>query len=128
MLEVVAGVIVNENKEIYICQRPKGLLKGKWEFPGGKVEINETLEEALIREMWEELSCDIRVESYIGNNKHDYSEFSVNLHLFKVKVIKGTIKSNEHMDEKWIKFNDIKNIDFAEADIPLLEKISNKLA
>ena len=94
---------------------------GKWEFPGGKVEKGETNEEALKREIKEELDADIEVKEYVGENEFHYPEKDVKLIFYKAELISAKVKLLEHEDYKWIKIEEFSKYDFAEADKKVFE-------
>ena len=124
-VEVVCAIIVNEKNEIFCCQRGPGrALAYKWEFPGGKVEENETFEETIIREIKEELNSLIEPLEYIGVSNYEYTDlekpFSITMHAYKCKLIKGNLELSEHIDSKWASIEEMKQMDFAAADIPLI--------
>lgn len=122
-IEVVAAVII-KNGLIFCAQRNnKGEVGLKWEFPGGKVEPNETKEDAIKREIFEELDSEISVDSFIGTFKHQYNSFHITMHVFKCSLIKGNLQIKEHINSKWVKKEDLKNIDFAPVDVYVLDKI-----
>ena len=119
MINVVAAVIKNEDGKILITQR--NLQKsqgGLWEFPGGKIEPNETKENAIVREIKEELDIDIQVERYLSEKVFNYPEKDINLIALECKKINGDIKLLEHEDYRWVA-----NFDFAPADIFIVEKL-----
>ena len=124
-VEVVCALIQNEEGKIFCCQRGPGrALAYKWEFPGGKIEQNETKEEALVREIKEELKSDIKVIRYIGVSKHEYNDlekpFSITMYAYLCKLIDGDLELTEHVDSCWTTVNEMKSMDFAAADIPLI--------
>ena len=122
-IEVVAAVIVKDN-EVFCCKRGPGRdLEGYYEFPGGKIEINETKEEALIREIKEELNIDISIDSYITTIEYDYPSFYLIMHVYRCIIINGDISLNEHTDSIWCNINELKNINFAPADLKVLERL-----
>ena len=128
-VEVVCALIQNEKGKIFCCQRGPGRsLSYKWEFPGGKIEKNETPEEALIREIKEELKSDIKVIRYIGVSKYEYVDlekpFSITMHAYLCKLVNGNLELTEHIDSCYADVNDMKLMDFAAADIPLIDMIS----
>ena len=117
MINVVAAVIQNEEGKILIAQRNlKKSQGGLWEFPGGKIEPNETKEEAIIREIKEEMDIDIETKKFIDQKIFNYPDKDINLITIECKQIKGDIKLNEHEDFKWVNKNELKNFNFAPAD------------
>lgn len=117
MVDVVAAVIRDNEGKILIAQRNlKKSQGGLWEFPGGKIEPNETKEEAIIREIKEEIDMDIKVENYIDQKIFNYPDKDINLIAIECKKIKGGIKLIEHEDIKWVDKIDLKNFNFASAD------------
>ena len=124
-IEVVCAIIINEKNEIFCCQRGPGrALANKWEFPGGKVEENETREETIVREIKEELNSLIELIEYVGVSNHEYIDlekpFSITMHAYKCKLISGNLELSEHIDSKWASIEEMKLMDFAAADIPLI--------
>ena len=117
MIDVVAAVIQNEEGKILIAQRNlKKSQGGLWEFPGGKIEPNETKEEAIIREIKEEMDIDIEAKKFIGQKVFNYPDKDINLIAIECKQIKGDIKLNEHEAIKWVNKNELRNFNFAPAD------------
>lgn len=115
-VEVVAAVIKKDNK-IFCCQRgPKGECAYKWEFPGGKIEPGETKEEALVREIKEELNCLIKVNDFITTVNHEYNTFSITMHVYSCELIEGMPQLSEHQNSKWCTKEELTYIDFAKAD------------
>jgi len=122
-VEVVAAVII-KNGLIFCAQRcDKGEVGLKWEFPGGKIEQNETKEDAIKREIFEELDSEISVDSFIGTFKHQYNTFHITMHVFKCSLLKGNLYIKEHIASKWVKKEELRNIDFAPVDVYVLDKI-----
>ena len=114
--EVVAAVIVEDDK-VFCCQRgPKGECAFNWEFPGGKIEHGETHVEALVREIKEELNCLISVNKYITTVNHEYNTFSITMHVYLCSLISGEPTLLEHKSSLWCDKNKLKELDFAEAD------------
>jgi len=119
-IEVVAAVIIKDNK-IFCAQRAdKGELGKKWEFPGGKLELNETNEQALIRELQEELDINVNVDEYIMTVNHEYNTFNLILHAYKCTLKSEKIILKEHLDSKWLALDDLASLDWAAADIPVV--------
>lgn len=117
MINVVAAIIKNEGGKILIAKRNlKKSQGGLWEFPGGKIEKDETREEAIIREIKEELTIDIKVDKYLAEKVFNYPDKDINLIAIECKQIKGDIKLNEHEDIKWVNKNELRNFNFAPAD------------
>lgn len=125
-IEVVAAIIKDEDK-IFATQRGYGDFKGGWEFPGGKIESGETREEALLREIREELETDILIKSYLTTVEYDYPNFHLTMHCFICEVISGELKLIEHEASKWLNRNELDMIAWLPADIKILEKIKDYL-
>ena len=121
-IEVVAAVIKKENM-ILATQRGYGEFKGKWEFPGGKIEKGEENREALKREIKEELDVEIEVGDFVTTVEYDYPEFHLTMHTYISKIVDGEIDLKEHMDMKWLSLDEIEKVDWLEADIDIVEKL-----
>jgi 8-oxo-dGTP diphosphatase len=124
-IEVVAGIIFCGD-DILSVQRPKNKLQyisEKFEFPGGKVEEGETKEEALHRELLEELNLSIKIKSFLMTVVHLYPDFELTMHSYICEVDSKEITLNEHIDKKWLKVNELNQLDWAAADIPIVEKL-----
>lgn len=122
-IHVVTAVIKKDNK-IFCCQRADtGPLAKKWEFPGGKIEEGENAKEALVREIREELDTEIKVEDLIMKVDHQYPTFRIILEAYLAEVIEGNLTLTEHLDAKWLGKDELKTLDWAEADIPIVDKI-----
>ena len=127
MIDVVCAIIQKENK-ILIAQRSEKMkLPLKWEFPGGKLEDGENEEEALIREIQEELNIQILPHKRISSHIHDYGSFKINLIPYLCNYISGEIRLLEHKDFKFIFLGELVNYDLAEADIPVIEELKKHL-
>ena len=127
MTEVVAALIweVDTNK-FMICQRPAHKARGLlWEFVGGKVEQDETKEQALIRECQEELAVTLSVGDVFMDVVHEYPDLKVHLTLFNATIAEGEPQKLEHNDIKWITPSEISNYEFCPADVEILEKIKS---
>ena len=116
MVEVVAGIIYKNDKFLIAQRNLNKAQGGLWEFPGGKVEKNETHENALIREIKEEFNADIKVDKFIGENIHHYPEKDIKLNFYKATLIGDKIELLEHEDYKWITKEDKDKFEFAGAD------------
>ena len=124
-VEVVAAVIFWE--DLVLCvQRQKNKLhyiSEKFEFPGGKIEKGETKEEALVRELLEELNLSTKIESFFLTVVHEYPDFELTMHSYLCKVESKDLILHEHIDSKWLKIDELSSLDWAAADIPIVEKI-----
>lgn len=122
MLHVTCALIEHQGK-ILICQRSSAMkLPLKWEFPGGKIEPNESKEECLVREISEELGIQISLERALTPVPHTYPDFSITLYPFISKLIEGTPLPKEHAQIKWVKKEDLEAFDWAAADIPIVKE------
>lgn len=125
MIEVVAALIWDNNKFL-ICQRPANKARALlWEFVGGKVELGETKEQALIRECQEELAITLDVADVFIDVVHKYPDITVHLTVFNATIAKGTPQMLEHNDIKWITVDEISEYDFCPADIEILSLIQS---
>ena len=123
MTEVVAALIWDGNR-FMACQRPAHKARGLlWEFVGGKVEPNETKEEALVRECREELAVTLSVGEVFMDVTHEYPDLTVHLTLFNATISKGIPQKLEHNDIQWIAPAEIPQYDFCPADVEILAKI-----
>lgn len=123
MTDVVAALIW-ENGKFLACQRPAHKARGLlWEFVGGKVEMGETPEQALIRECREELAVTIAVQDVFMEVVHEYPDLTVRLILFNARIAEGTPQMLEHNDIRWVKPDQIDEMEFCPADKEILEKI-----
>lgn len=116
MIEVVAGIIYKDNKFLIAQRNLKKAQGGLWEFPGGKLEPNESAEDALKREIKEEFDTEIEVGNYIGECVHHYPEKDIKLMFYKANLISEKLTLLEHEDCKWITKEDKEKFEFAGAD------------
>lgn len=128
-IRVVAAVIVRENedgrKQIFATARGYGEFKGGWEFPGGKIEDGETSQEALVREIKEELNADISVRELIETIEYDYPNFHLSMDCFWCELKSAHFELKEHEDAKWLYKDQLNSVDWLPADITLVDKIRN---
>ena len=125
-IRVVAAVIRSENK-IFATARGYGEFKGQWEFPGGKIEAGETPEEALAREIKEELETEIKVGSLIHTIEYDYPTFHLSMDCFWCDVVRGDLVLKEHESARWLDKESLYSVEWLPADVALIEKIRMKL-
>lgn len=124
MIKVVAALI-QENDKILIAKRSTGdpNILGKWEFPGGKVELNEDEYHAIEREIKEEFELDIKANKFLINNICEYPNKIVDLRLYSCNYVKGEFRLHSHSEYKWVEKAELMNFDLAPADIPLAEYV-----
>lgn len=128
-IEVVASVIVKDGT-ILATQRGYGEFKGKWEFPGGKVEKGENLEQAIIREIKEETNADINVIEYINTVEYDYDTFHLTMHTYLCELLNNNPEfvyhddnTLEHENMVWLDLNDLDHLDWLPADILVVNEL-----
>ena len=121
-IEVAAAIIVKDNK-VFATQRGYGEFKDGWEFPGGKLEPGESAQEALAREIREELDVDIRVEKLLETVEYDYPEFHLTMHCFICELLSEDIVLKEHEDARWLKEEELDTVDWLPADVGVISKI-----
>lgn len=126
MLKVVCALIKKNNK-VLIARRKTGdeYVLGKWEFPGGKVDLNEIDEDAIKREIKEELEIAVKARSLIATTTHKYPSKVVELKLYECDYISGEIKLHDHTEYAWVSIDDLLFYDLAIADISLVKNIMN---
>ena len=125
MIDVVAAVIVKDNKFLITRRAPKLKLEGMWEFPGGKVEKGESLHEAIEREIKEELSCTVKAVEIFDENTHEYENIIVNLTAIKCDLVEGSPLANEHSEIIYLKRENLNSLVWAPADMPIVKKVIN---
>lgn len=132
-IEVVAAAIIKDNT-ILATQRGYGEFKGKWEFPGGKVEENENLENAIIREIKEETNADISVIEYLSTIEYEYPTFNLIMHTYLCELKNDNLSFVYHDDNNlehdnmiWLDLNDLEHLDWLPADVLVVNDIKKKL-
>jgi len=125
-IKVVAAVILSEGK-IFATQRGYGDFKGGWEFPGGKIEAGETPQEALKREIREELETEIEVQDLIDTIEYDYPKFHLSMDCFWCEVVSGNLVLKEHEAARWLDKENLHSVEWLPADVSLIETIALKL-
>lgn len=129
-IKVVAAVIcdsLENTTKIFATARGYGEFKGKWEFPGGKLEAGETSQQALIREIQEELAVKIEVGELIDTIEYDYPTFHLSMDCFLCVVVDGEIILKEAEAARWLDKDELYSVDWLPADIALIEKLQNSL-
>ena len=126
IIRVVAAIIKYENK-IFATQRGYGEFAGGWEFPGGKIEEGETPEEALKREIMEELETEIKVGELIDTIEYDYPTFHLSMDCFWAEIVSGNLVLKEHEAAKWLIKTELDSVEWLPADITLIDKIRQEM-
>ena len=121
-INVVAAIIKDDDR-IFATQRGYGEFKDGWEFPGGKIEAGETPQEALKREIKEELDTEISVKDLICTVEYDYPKFHLSMDCFWCDIINGNLVLKEHEDAKWLTKDNLDSVEWLPADLSLIDKI-----
>lgn len=124
VIEVVAAIIHDEEGRIFATQRGYGPMKDGWEFPGGKMEAGETPEDALKREIWEELETRIEVEQLFETIDYDYPDFHLTMHCYICKVESGKLTLKEHEAARWLTKEQLSSIDWLPADRSIIRSLT----
>ena len=119
----VAAAVIREKDKIFATARGYGELKGGWEFPGGKIEAGETPQEALKREIMEELETEISVGELIDTIEYDYPTFHLSMDCFWCEIISGKLVLKEAEAARWLEKADLDSVEWLPADVTLIEKI-----
>jgi 8-oxo-dGTP diphosphatase len=124
-IEVVAAVIQHQNKILAVQRGPAkyAYISEKWEFPGGKMEAGETEEQTIIREIREELDMQIEVKSKLLTVEHPYPDFHLTMHTYLCKSEQTTPTLTEHLEYNWLSASDMNLLDWAAADLPIVDKL-----
>ena len=126
-IEVVAAIIIKDGK-VYATQRGYGEFKGWWEFPGGKTEPGESTEDALRREIQEELDAEISVGELMETVEWDYPNFHLTMHCYICSLLSDTLQLNEHEADAWLNAETLHTVKWLPADEGLIPKIQNLLS
>ncbi|MBO4678915.1 MAG: (deoxy)nucleoside triphosphate pyrophosphohydrolase [Lachnospiraceae bacterium] len=130
-IRVVAAIITATNDKnepiIFATERGYGDFKGGWEFPGGKIEEGETPEEALAREIREELDTEVSVGRFIDTIEYDYPKFHLSMDCFFCKIIKGDLVLKEHEAARWLTKGELREVDWLPADITIIDEIEREM-
>ncbi len=129
-IEVVAAIIINNDKILCVQRSPSkfSYISGKYEFPGGKVEANESNEDALKREIKEELHIEIDVKNHYQTVQHQYPDFFITMYSFICSCAHPDLKLEVHVDYKWLTVDELGSLDWAAADIPVVEKLMESVS
>ena len=119
----VAAAVIRKGNRIFATQRGYGEFKDGWEFPGGKIEPGETPQEALVREIREELETEIRVGDLIDTIEYDYPAFHLSMDCFWCEIVEGSLELKEHEAAKWLDRESLYTVNWLPADVGLVEKI-----
>lgn len=125
-IRVVAAIIIEQGK-VFSTQRGYGEFQGGWEFPGGKIEPNETPEDALVREIKEELDTEVEVLELIDTVEYDYPTFHLSMDCFICNIKSGDLVLKEHEAAKWLSKDELNSVDWLPADLGLIPKIAEYL-
>lgn len=121
-INVVAAVIIEKNK-VFATQRGYGEYKDRWEFPGGKIEEKETPEDALKREILEELETVIEVKEKLKTIEYDYPTFHISMNCYLCSILNGSLILKEHEDAKWLTKEELYSVNWLGADLEVLENV-----
>ena len=123
----VAAAVIKSNHKIFATQRGYGEFKGGWEFPGGKIEPGERPEDALKREIREELNTEIEIHNPVGTIEYDYPNFHLTMKCYWCSVVSGTLELLEYEAARWLNKGELYDIPWLPADLELLETIKSEL-
>lgn len=126
-IEVVAAIIHDADGRIFATQRGYGDMKDGWEFPGGKVEAGESPEEALKREIFEELDTKIQIERLVQTVEYDYPKFHLTMHCYWCRIESGALTLKEHEAAKWLQLSDLDSVDWLPADQIVVDTLKSEL-
>ena len=126
VINACLGILFNsDTNQVLLASRPEGkVLAGYWEFPGGKIEPGESSEEALIREIKEELSIDIHVDQWMCTTNYDYKSFHLTMHCYLCSIIAGKLELREHKSAKWLDTNWLNKVEWLPADKEVIQILS----
>ena len=123
IVKVTAAILVEDNKILIAQRKSSDHLSGMWEFPGGKIEVGETPEECLQRELWEEFEIDVTIGDFFGESVYNYDHGSVRLIAYRVHTDEDIVTLNAHDDVQWVPAAQLHEYDLALADVPIARKL-----
>lgn len=123
----VVAAVIRKNNHIFATQRGYGEFKGGWEFPGGKIEPGETPQQALVREIREELDTEIKVGDLIETIEYDYPSFHLSMDCFWCEIVEGSLELKEHEAARWLDKENLYAVDWLPADIGLVAEIEKAI-
>ena len=122
-INVVAGIVINQNKILIGKRKDEDIGGGKWEFPGGKIEIGETISKALERELYEELGISVKIGKELMNYEHVFKTTIYNITFMEIIDYEGEICNNAHSEIKWVKFSNLPEYDFISGDDRFIQSL-----
>ena len=125
-IEVVAAIIHDDEGRIFATQRGYGDFKDGWEFPGGKMEYGESPENALKREIWEELETRIVVEKLVQTVEYNYPKFHITMHCYWCSIESGNLILKEHEAARWLAKDELNSVKWLPADLEVIEMLRNR--
>lgn len=126
-IEVVAAVIVRDGKVFAAQRKDAGEMARRWEFPGGKLEEGESSEDALVREIREELKSTISVDHHLMTVEHQYRTLSLTMHAYLCTLLEGELFLAEHLSSRWLDRDEFFTVPWADADVPIAQAVAEGL-